>query len=483
MFYLLPHRFRWLLLLGASCFFYMFFKPEYILIMAFIVLVDYAAGRLMENADGKVRKYYLMGSLVANIGLLAVFKYYNVINDDITGVCALLGYHNTLPYLKMLLPIGLSFHTFQAMSYTIEVYKGRQRAEKHLGIYALYVMFYPQLVAGPIERPANMLPQFHEKKVFEYDNVVQGLRLMLLGFFKKIVLADRLALYTDAAYNDPASKGSVAIVAALVLFAFQIYYDFSGYNDIALGAARVMGYKLMDNFNYPFISKNVSEFWRRWHISLSTWFRDYVFYPLVKATRNWGKYSIAIGLFVTFFLGGIWHNASWNFIIFGVLEGLVLVYEFLSKPYRVAISQKMPAWLYDTSSQVLTFIFLIVSWTFFKAKDLPEALIVIKKVPGFFGEAGYFILHANANTLVTNMVSVINTDGTIKSIYTLGDIFVLLALVIAAQSISYFERVYGLKERLDQMPLFVRWGIYYVVIAAIVVYGSFEGRQFIYFQF
>jgi len=280
LFFLLPHKFRWILLLLASCFFYMFFKAVYILILGFTIIIDYYAGIKIEAADQpKTKKNYLVLSLIANIGILAVFKYYNFINDNISGLYNLLGYKNPIPYLKTLLPIGLSFHTFQAMSYTIEVYRGNQKAEKHFGIYALYVMFYPQLVAGPIERPQNILHQFHEKKYFDYERVLSGLRMMLLGFFKKIVIADRLSVYVDSVYGDVGHANFITVFIAIVFFSVQIYCDFSGYSDIAIGAAKVMGYDLMTNFNIPFISKNVTEFWRRWHISLSTWFNDYLFTP------------------------------------------------------------------------------------------------------------------------------------------------------------------------------------------------------------
>src|SRR3954469_1994036 len=288
LFFLLPHRARWSLLLLASCFFYMFFKPEYIFILAFTIIIDYFAGLWIEQAkNDRSRKLFLIASLIANIGVLAVFKYYNFLNDQVTGIAKLFGYSNHIPYLAIVLPIGLSFHTFQAMSYTIEVFRKNQKAERHFGIYALYVMFYPQLVAGPIERPQNILHQFHEKKIFRYENLVSGIKRISWGLFKKVVIADRLALMVDTVYKDPSQWHGTAILLTIMLFGIQIYCDFSGYSDIALGTAKVMGYNLMENFNYPFRSKNITEFWRRWHISLSSWFNDYVFSPLVINKRDW----------------------------------------------------------------------------------------------------------------------------------------------------------------------------------------------------
>ena len=251
LYFVLAHKYRWLLLLSASCYFYMAFVPVYILILGFTIVVDYFAGIYLENSSGKQRKIYLIASLIANIGVLAFFKYYNFLNDNLSVLLNGLGYQNSIPRLSILLPIGLSFHTFQAMSYTIEVYRGRQPAERNFGIYALYVMFYPQLVAGPIERPQNLLHQFYEKHPFDYERIVSGLRQMLWGLFKKIVIADRLAIYVNTVYNNAEHHNGNTLVVATIFFAFQIYCDFSGYSDIAIGAARVMGFKLMTNFNRP----------------------------------------------------------------------------------------------------------------------------------------------------------------------------------------------------------------------------------------
>src|SRR4051794_28536876 len=229
LFFILPHKFRWALLLAASCYFYMYFIPIYILILGFTIIVDYWAGIYIAKSKGKRRRMFLIFSLVANIGVLAFFKYYNFLNDNITVLLSDFGYKSPLPFLNILLPIGLSFHTFQAMSYTIEVYRGHQQAEKHFGIYALYVMFYPQLVAGPIERPQNLLHQFHEKKYFDYEKVVDGLRIMLWGFIKKLVIADRLAIYVDAVFNNAPYHSGISMMIASVFFVFQVYCDFSGY--------------------------------------------------------------------------------------------------------------------------------------------------------------------------------------------------------------------------------------------------------------
>jgi D-alanyl-lipoteichoic acid acyltransferase DltB (MBOAT superfamily) len=256
------------------------FCPVYILILGFTIIIDYFAGILLEENSGSKRKYFLIASLVANIGVLAVFKYYNFLTENISQFLNSIGYKTSIPRLGILLPIGLSFHTFQAMSYTIEVFREKQKAERNFGVYALYVMFYPQLVAGPIERPQNLIHQFKEEHPFEYNRITEGLKLMLWGFFMKVVIADRLALFVNEVYNKPMNYNGKTLALATIFFSFQIYCDFAGYSNIAIGAAKVMGIKLMTNFNRPYFSRGISEFWKRWHISLSTWFRDYFYIPL-----------------------------------------------------------------------------------------------------------------------------------------------------------------------------------------------------------
>lgn len=280
LFFLLPHKVRWFHLLVASCIFYMYFIPVYILILFLTIIVDYIAGIMIEQAVGRRRKWFLVMSIFANVGILVVFKYYNFLTENFNALFHITHLPLTIPYMDIILPIGLSFHTFQAMSYTIEVYRGNQTAERHFGVYALYVMFFPQLVAGPIERPQNVLHQFHEKHTLKYENVAVGVRLILWGMIKKVVIADRLSMVVDSVFNAPYGHSGVMAGIAAIFFSFQIFCDFSAYSDIAIGSARVMGFKLMTNFNKPYHSRSISEFWKRWHISLSTWFRDYLYIPL-----------------------------------------------------------------------------------------------------------------------------------------------------------------------------------------------------------
>jgi alginate O-acetyltransferase complex protein AlgI len=459
LFFVLPYNKRWILLLAASCFFYMAFVPIYIFILAFTIIVDYFAGIYIDKAKGKRRKQLLVVSLVANIGVLVVFKYYNFFLDNLSFLLKGFAMSNPLPHLAILLPIGLSFHTFQAMSYTIEVYRGKQKPERHFGIYALYVMFYPQLVAGPIERPQNLLHQFREKFDFDYDRVADGLKQMLWGFVKKLVIADRLGLYVDVIYNDPNHQGSLSLIVATIFFAFQIYADFSGYSDIAIGAARVMGFKLMKNFNRPFFSRSTGEFWKRWHISLSSWFRDYLYISI-----GGNRVSIPrlyFNLLFVFFISGLWHGANWTFIIWGTLNGFYLVFGIITKKIRNKMISglridRLPR--FNIALQILsTFLLTCFARIFFRADSVEQAFTIIKKIVTF------------------------NTPGFYKDttmlFYSLIGIFLLMAT-------EFKEEFYqGRFSLLYNRRWTVRTLTCAFLILLIVMIGVFDGGQFIYFQF
>jgi len=463
LYFLLPHRFRWIHLLIASCVFYMFFIWYYFLILVFTIIVDYYAGILIEQTlDPIKRKRWLMLSVVANVGVLCVFKYYNFFTDNINIA---LGFDvekgEGLPYLNMILPIGLSFHTFQAMSYTIEVYRGVQKAERHFGIYALYVMFYPQLVAGPIERPQNVLHQFYEKHDFNYKLAVSGMRLMAWGLFKKVVVADRLALYVDAVYDNPSNYEGFPLIWATVFFSFQVYCDFSGYSDIALGSARVMGFDLMKNFNVPYWAKSIADFWRRWHISLNTWFVDYVYTPVVVARRDWEKWAVVFAVMLTFSLSGLWHGAKWTFVIWGALHGVALSYDFLSKKWRKKTAKKVPSWIYDPLSWFITFTFVTFTYIFFRADKTADAFYVIKHM------ANIDIHHFFGVPLFTQGFYVI--------------CLLAIALVMLAERMYVFGNTQRILSLLDKRV--VSYSYFFVVLLLIYVFGIFEKQNFVYFQF
>ena len=459
LYFSLPYNKRWILLLISSCIFYMAFVPVYILILAFTIIVDYFAGIYIEKATGKRRKSYLILSLAANIGVLVLFKYYNFFIGNFNHLLKGFALTEPLPYLSILLPIGLSFHTFQAMSYTIEVYRGKQKAEKHFGIYSLYVMFYPQLVAGPIERPQNLLPQFREKHDFDYSRVTEGLKQMLWGFVKKLVIADRLGLYVDVVYSDPYHQGSASLIVATIFFAFQIYADFSGYSDIAIGAAKVMGFKLMTNFKRPFFSKSTAEFWKRWHISLSSWFRDYLYISI-----GGNKVSIPrwyFNLMFVFLISGLWHGANWTFIIWGALNGFYVVFGIITRPFRNRMNEmagitKLPK--LNLALQVLsTFLLTCFARIFFRANSVSEAFSIVKKI-------------------VT-----LNTPGFLKDttmlIYSSAGI---LLLTLTEYKEEYYKNDFSL---LYNKKTAVRTLTCAFLIILILILGVFDGGQFIYFQF
>lgn len=447
------------MLLVASCYFYMAFVPVYILILGGTIVIDYFAGILLEKTEGKKRKYFLIASLIANIGVLAVFKYYNFLNSNLSELLNSVGYENNIPNLSILLPIGLSFHTFQAMSYTIEVYRGNQKAERHFGIYALYVMFYPQLVAGPIERPQNLLHQFYEKHYFDFVRIVDGLKLMLWGLFVKLVIADRLAIYVDAVYNNAEKHSGITLSIATIFFAFQIYCDFSGYSNIAIGAARVMGFKLMTNFNRPYFSRSISEFWKRWHISLSTWFKDYLYIPL-----GGNKVSIPrwyFNLFFVFVISGLWHGANWTFIIWGALNGFYLVFAIITEKWRKQFTRlihlnRLPK-LDRVLQTLITFLLACFAWIFFRANSSHDAFLIVRNIFTFDGQ-----LYIGDKQQFTYCI--------------IGILFLILIEIRQEFSIHTplpFKTNFWFKEQLA----------YALLIIIMLLIGVFDSRQFIYFQF
>lgn len=456
-YFLLPHRLRWFFLLAISCYFYAVFVPIYILILAFTIVVDYYAGRLIENHP-KHRRILLFTSIVVNVGFLAFFKYFNFLNENLTALLWLFGSANPIPALKIILPVGLSFHTFQAMSYTIEVYRGNQKAERHFGIYALYVMFYPQLVAGPIERPQNMLHQFYRKVDFNYDRVVSGLRLMLWGLFKKVVIADRLSIYVDAVYNNAEHHSWISSVVATVFFAFQIYCDFSGYSSIAQGCARVLGIDLMLNFNRPYLASSIKEFWGRWHISLSTWFRDYLYIPLGGSRVRMPRHML--NLLIVFMVSGLWHGASWAFVIWGGLHGVYQIVELLLRKYvfknRREVENVSP--LRRLPNYILTFALACFAWIFFRANNVHDAFQIIENIftlkPG-----GLFIGYG---------------AGFVYSVLLI--IFLLLAEINDEFFAARWSMIWSTRPAM-------RMAGYTLLLIVMLLIGVFNGGQFIYFQF
>ena len=451
-YFLLAHKYRWALLLAASCYFYMAFVPVYLGILGLTIVIDYFAGIYLERFQGGAKKIFLGCSLLANLGVLAIFKYYFFFTDNVNALSNYFSIPIHFPVLNFLLPIGLSFHTFQAMSYTIEVYRGKQKAERNFGIYSLYVMFYPQLVAGPIERPQNLIHQFYEKHVWDTARVKLGLLQMMQGFFKKVVIADRLAMVVDPAYANLSNQSSLNLIIASIFYSFQIYCDFSGYSDIAIGASKVMGFKLMNNFNAPYTAKSIPDFWRRWHISLSTWFKDYVYFSLGGNRVSVPRWYINI--MIVFILSGFWHGASWNFVIWGALHGLFqLMGLTLNRifPNLAADEQKSVAgvWIY----RLFTFLLVTIAWVFFR---IPK-----------FGDIQMYFGQLTHGSILDPISLAFNTSELLFSI-----------LLIVGLYLYDFKRD---KIKVDSVKLF--WPIISGLAFLIYFFGVFNLKQFIYFQF
>jgi len=461
-FFTLPHRWRTLHLLVASCVFYMAFIPAYILILAVKIVIDYTAGILIERTVGTARKRLLWLSIGATCLVLFVFKYFYFVTDNFLAMAGLFGWRLTGPSIEIILPIGLSFHTFQSLSYVVEVYRKKQKAETDFITYATYVMFFPQLVAGPIERPQNLLHQFAEVHRFDYERVASGLKRMAWGFFKKLVIADRLALYVNDVYGAPQNFNGLQLTLATIFFAYQIYCDFSGYSDIAIGSARVLGFRLMENFDRPYASRSISEFWKRWHISLSSWFRDYVYIPL--GGNRVGPWRHRMNLLLTFGLSGLWHGANWTYCAWGVLNGVYLIVGEATRPTRrrwlgtfwfpgSALAGRVAAVL-------VTFSLTCIGWIVFRAKTMSDAW--------------YVMSHLGSNW----DFSQISTEQ-----FLLRQLPVALLSIVILEVAQFAHVRVSLAALLRRLWTPWRWAAYSGCFVAVVLFGVYRQAQFIYFQF
>jgi D-alanyl-lipoteichoic acid acyltransferase DltB (MBOAT superfamily) len=463
LYFAIPHRYRWIMLLAASYYFYMCWKVMYIFLIIGSTLICYLTGlQMSKQPDQKSKKPYLWMCLAANLGILFFFKYFNFFSQSAMEIFQAWHIHYNAPVFDVLLPVGISFYTFQALSYIIDVYNDRVQAERHLGIFALYVAFWPQLVAGPIERTHHLLPQFREKHAFDYKRVTDGLRLMLWGLFKKVVIADHLATYVNQVYNHVNDYQGMPLIMATAFFAVQIYCDFSGYTDIARGAARIMGYDLMENFNRPYFSKSVREFWQRWHISLSTWFRDYVYIPLggSRVVRWRWHYN----LLLTFLLSGLWHGAAWTFVAWGTLHGCYLILENMTGTFQKKIADQFfpnQQSLINRLFQMGTTMALVCfAWIFFRANTVGDALTVVRKM--------FLIDMSDMGLAVTGSNSFLLS----------------LFLILILFTVHLKERRILIQHYLAGLPMMLRWSVYTAAMWAVIVSGIFGvQQQFIYFQF
>lgn len=475
-FFLLPHRLRWILLVAASYYFYMAFRPEYALLLLFLTVVDYWAALLMDRTnDRRRRMFYLYGSLISNLGLLFFFKYFDFFNENIAVLLNSFNIFYDSLVLNVLLPIGISFHVFQSLSYTIDVYHRVRPAERHFGIYALYVSFFPQLVAGPIERSTHLLPQFYKQMTFDPLRLTSGLRLMLWGFFLKVVIADNAGRIVDMVYADPSSYGGLALIMATFFFSMQIFGDFAGYSYIAIGSARAMGFDLMANFKRPYLATSIGEFWRRWHMSLMSWFRDYLYIPLggsYAGTKKWVR-----NIFIVFFISGLWHGANWTFVIWGLLNAVYVVVSRITGSIRSAMTHsvgldRVPK-LHTFLRIIVVFFLVNIAWIFFRAENLSSALMILARIAS---DLDILFRQLTDPGILTEVVSSF-WNGTKR------EFIGLITAIIVLVATEAYEEWGDLKKRFYSLPSLLRIGVYYALLLFIVFFGYFGARPFIYFQF
>ncbi|MBR4205895.1 MAG: MBOAT family protein [Clostridia bacterium] len=465
-YFILPHKLGRLsprrdFLLIASCFFYMSFIPKYMLILIFTTVVDYTGARLIEKwrERPKAKTAVFVIGLACNVGLLVYFKYLGVIGDTINFFGHMISL-KTIVFPEVVLPIGISFHTFQSMGYFIDTYRGKEKAEKNFLDFALFLMFFPQLVAGPIERSSNLIPQLKAKHTLKAENISAGGRKMLWGMFKKVVVADNLALFADAVFDAPDKYAGLGVLIGVLCFTVQIYCDFSGYSDIAVGCAKILDIDLMKNFDTPYFSRSVPEFWRRWHISLSTWFRDYVYIPLggnrVKKPR-W-----MFNQLVTFTVSGVWHGAGYTYVIWGFLNGVYICLSRLLKPIRDKVSEalrleKIP-FLPNLFRTAVTFTMISFSWIFFRANTVSDSFLLCGR-------------------LFSSTAMDFSAIPVLRVWVALG----AAALLFAAELIHNFGK--PITAFAVRMPHLVRIVCYALLVSSIILFGAYDNKAFIYFQF
>jgi alginate O-acetyltransferase complex protein AlgI len=458
-YFLLNHKYRWMLLLAGSIIFYAFFNVYGILLFAGVIIFNYFSGIAIEKADNK--KTPLILSCIFNIGCLFLFKYFNFFNSNLTELLKIIGVDNPVPFFNFIMPVGISYYIFQAIGYNLDVSREMQSAERHFGIFAAYFSFFPKVAQGPVERTRNLIPQFYEKHDFNYARVVSGLQLMTWGLFKKVVIADRLALFVNPVYDHTTSYSGYILILAGLFYTFQLYADFSGYTDIALGAAEVLGFKMLKNFDRPFSSKSVTEFWKRWHISFSTWLMEYLYNPLSILKRNWGKWGMVYAIMITFTISGVWHGVGWMFLFWGVINGIALSYEVLTVKFRKKLFKKIPIGLNKNISWAITFLFLCFSFSFSRNNNLSD---------GF-----HFITHLFQN------------PSPQADLYSLGldhiNFIVAVAAIIFMEIVQYYQSKGSVREMISRRPVMVRWSIYCFAILAILNFGIFGTNSFIYIQF
>ncbi|PCJ86700.1 MAG: membrane-bound O-acyltransferase family protein, partial [Flavobacteriales bacterium] len=452
-----PHKIRWLLLLLSSYFFYLYFKPEYGILIFASTFFSYLSALRMGKAGSKTnRKFWFAIGLGADLLLLGTFKYFDFINENLTQLLGFCATSNPIPNLDLILPIGISFYTFQSLSYTIDVYKRKREAEKHFGYYALYVSFFPQLVAGPIERSSHLIPQLKERCGFDIYRIFDGLKLILWGFFKKLVIADTIAVYLDYVFGDLENQSSMTLILAMYFFIYQVYCDFSGYSDIAIGSAKVFGINLTLNFNKPFTARSYGELWSRWHITLTNWFREYLYIPLggnkVSKTRWYFNIIFVFGLM------GLWHGAAWTFVGFGLLHGISLVLLLTTVKYRKAFFRALGISQNSLLHRAIDVFFVTslfaVNCIIFRCESLSDYFILWRNVADFAG-----------------------------GITQLNGALLAIGLIATLEFMQRFQKDGNGNPFQNMSSVTLRFAAYFFLIFSILLLGNQNEDAFIYFQF
>lgn len=463
LYYLQPAKTRAAFIFAVSIFFYMCWSPVYILLLLGVIVVTYFAARFLEGRPQRLKKLTVFMVALMCVVILFIFKYYSMFMQTIAFIINSFGFGYEFDALNVLLPMGISFYTFQAVGYVVDVYRGKVAAEKNFIQYGAFITFFPQLVAGPIERSSNLLRQIKEKHEFKPDNITAGFLQMLWGYFQKIVIADRISILVSAIYDNYTDYTGAYIVVATVLFAFQVYCDFDGYTNIAIGAAKILGFELMKNFNAPYLATGIADFWDRWHISLSKWLRDYIYIPL--GGNKGSKAYKCRNLMLTFLISGLWHGANWTYVVWGALHGVYRVLEELLFKAERKLSK-----LQTIGRVAVTFLLVDFAWLFFRVNSLTDARVMLKKVLFDF-----------------ELTSLMNREMAISMGMPLADLIVLvlaLMVLVASDLLKDRVRVYDIYIK---WPIVIRWAFLYVAIFFILIFGyygpAYDAAQFIYFQF
>lgn len=480
-YFIIPKRVKYIWLLIASYYFYMCWNAKYAILILISTIITYVSGLLLENVKNKTiieskkniqKKIIVAVSVLSNLGILFYFKYINFTLDVVKDILATVNVDLNIPVFDILLPVGISFYTFQALSYTMDVYRDEIYAEKNFFRYALFVSFFPQLVAGPIERSKNLLKQLAVPKQFDYDKAREGILLMLWGFFLKIVLADRIAIFVDTVYGDYLSYPGVYLMVATILFAIQIYCDFSGYSVIAMGAAKILGIELMENFDAPYLSTSVAEFWRKWHISLTSWFKDYLYIPLGGSRK--GKFRKYLNKLIVFLVSGLWHGANLSYVVWGGINGIYQIIGEMTLPFREKIRQILrlnkDTISFKIAQGIITFALVDFTWIFFRANNIKESIDIIKSIVSTY----------NPWILFDGSLYTCGLDNKNFGLMLIGVVILLFADYCKLKKIQirqvilkqdYWFRILFFALSVLLILLFGKWG------------PTFDKANFIYFQF